>query len=408
MKPTISIVLPTRNAGPQFAQLLERLTSEHSERELEIVVIDSGSTDGTVDVARKFATRVLEIPPASFNHGLTRNLGIQNSLGEICVLLVQDATPIADEWLEALIRPFGADPMICGVTTRQVARSTADVVTNWEVVNHNRILGLEPNVRFMPDWSEFEHLSFEKKLFLCNFDNVCSAIRRSTWEKYPFRPLAFAEDLDWGVRVLQAGNKIAYEPGAGVIHSHERPALYHLRRYYVSGKLVPKILQCPAVAPPSSDDPDLFRQISTLLEEVFCSLFLWDQVNGYISGYEWRQWMTQAEGMGFTVAANGGQKSEKMNRGFRKWLRLPDVLAAHSPSPTPARIHPLRAHFFFLLRQVAEGVPELDSALVRYIMVHCLARTLGGFLGAHYLWSEGQLRISPDLHALDSMLSLGV
>jgi rhamnosyltransferase len=408
MKPTTSIVLPTRNAGPQFGELLERLTGENPKTELEIVVIDSGSTDGTVDLARKFGARVLEIPSVSFNHGLTRNLGIQNCAGEICVLLVQDAMPIEEDWLEALIRPFGSDPMICGVTTRQVPRPTADVVTNWEVVNHNRILGLESNVRFIPDWSAFESLSFEKKLFLCNFDNVCSAVRRSTWEEYPFRPLAFAEDLDWGVRVLQAGNKIAYEPGAGVIHSHERPALYHLRRYYVSGKLVPKILQCPAVAPPSSDDPDLFRQISTLLEEVFCSLFLWDQLNGYISGYEWRQWMTQAERMGFTVAANGRQKSEKMYRGFRKWLRLPDVLTAHSPSPTQAGNHPMRAHFFFLLREVAEGVPEMDSALVRHIMVHCLARTLGGFLGAHYLWSERQLRISPDLDALDSMLSLGV
>lgn len=68
----------------------------------------------------------------------------------------------------------------------------------------------------------------------------------------------------------------------------------------------------------------------------------------------------------------------------------------------------MRAHFFFLLREVARQVPELDSALVRHIMVHCLARTLGGFLGAHYLWSEQQKGISPDLHALDSVLSRGV
>lgn len=314
MKPIVSIILPTRNAGPEFEQLLERVRSQKLRMELEIVVVDSGSTDSTVDLARKFAARVLEVPPASFNHGLTRNVGIQNSVGEICVLLVQDAMPIAENWLDALICPFGTDPMICGVTTRQVPRPTADVVTQWEVVNHNRILGLEANVRSIPDWSAFQPLPFEKKLFLCNFDNVCSAIRRSTWEKHPFQALAFAEDLDWGVRVLLAGNKIAYTPDAGVIHSHERPALYHLRRHYLSGKLVPKILQCAAADATSPNDADLFRLISTLVEEVFCSLFLWDQLNGYISADEWRQWMTEAECIGFTIAANGTQKSENKSR----------------------------------------------------------------------------------------------
>ena len=118
--------------------------------------------------------------------------------------------------------------------------------------------------------------------------------------------------------------------------------------------------------------------------------------------------MTQAECVGFTVPANGRQKSEQMNQGFRKWLRFPDLVTAHSAWHTQVANHPLRAHFFFLLREVAEQVSELDSALVRHIMVHCLARTLGGFLGAHYFWSERQRQISPDLHALDSMLSLGV
>lgn len=406
MKPTVSIILPTRNAGPEFGQLLERLRNQKSSLELEIVVVDSGSSDGTLDVARKFAARVLEISPASFNHGLTRNFGIQNSVGEICVLLVQDAMPIAEDWIEALIRPFGRDPMICGVTTRQVPRPNADVVTHWEVVNHNRILGLEPNVRSIPDWNAFERLSFEKKLFLCNFDNVCSAIRRSTWEEHPFRPLPFAEDLDWGVRVLQAGNKIAYEPTAGVIHSHNRPALYHLRRYYVSGKLVPKILHCPTTETPCSNDLDLFRVINTLLEEGFCSLFLWDQLNGCVSRYEWQQWMTLAERVGFARAVTGRPIGDKMKQVLRKWFRSADAFSAHSPKLVGN--HPMRGHFFFLAREIAQMAPELNSATARHIMVHCLARTLGGFLGAYYSWSEGQKRISPDLHTLDSALSLGV
>src|SRR5437879_3009558 len=122
MKPSISIVVPTRNAGREFSQLLERLRTQKGSHNPEIVVVDSGSSDGTTDVARHFGAAVVEIPAATFNHGLTRNLGIQHAQGEICVLLVQDALPISDQWLEALVHHFDTDPLICGVTTRQVPR----------------------------------------------------------------------------------------------------------------------------------------------------------------------------------------------------------------------------------------------------------------------------------------------
>jgi rhamnosyltransferase len=56
--------------------------------------VDSGSSDGTADVARRFGAKVVEVAATSFNHGLTRNLGIQHSCGEICVQLVQDALPV--------------------------------------------------------------------------------------------------------------------------------------------------------------------------------------------------------------------------------------------------------------------------------------------------------------------------
>ena len=109
MKPTVSIVVLTRNAGPEFCQLLERVTTQRDRRP-EIVVVDSGSSDGTPDLARRFGAKVIDIPAASFNHGQTRNLGIQHSQGEICVLLVQDALPVDDQWLENLTGHFHGDP----------------------------------------------------------------------------------------------------------------------------------------------------------------------------------------------------------------------------------------------------------------------------------------------------------
>ena len=68
---------------------------------------------------------------------------------------------------------------------------------------------------------------------LCNFDNVCSAIRRSVWKEIPFSTNEFAEDLEWGRRVVEAGWKIAYEPTAFVVHSHARSLAYEFKRGYL-------------------------------------------------------------------------------------------------------------------------------------------------------------------------------
>jgi glycosyltransferase involved in cell wall biosynthesis len=269
MRPTVSIVIPTRNAGPGFRELLDRLRIQKGFYEPEIVVIDSESSDGTPDIARQYGAHVTEISARSFNHGSARNLGIQQARGEICILLVQDALPIHNDWLQALVNPFEQDPAICGVTTAQLPRPECDIVCRWEIQHHNSYLGQKFAIRSLPNWDSFSRLSIQERFFACNFDNVCSAVRKSAWEECPFQPLAFAEDLDWGLRILRQGKKIAYEPAAVVLHSHLRPAIYHLRRQYISAKVVPEILEAPIPATFSSSDQELFAAISDLIQEVF-------------------------------------------------------------------------------------------------------------------------------------------
>ncbi len=79
-------------------------------------------------------------------------------------------------------------------------------------------------------------------------------LRRSVWSRHPFQPLPFAEDLDWARRVLKAGFKLVYEPDSRVIHSHDRPPAYHLKRHYVGAKTIPSIrvtlpMRAPVRAP---------------------------------------------------------------------------------------------------------------------------------------------------------------
>jgi rhamnosyltransferase len=79
----------------------------------------------------------------------------------------------------------------------------------------------------------YEALSPAERLALCTFDNVCSCIRRDVWKRHPFRAAAIAEDLAWAKEVLLEGYDLAYVPGAAVVHSHDRPASYELRRTYL-------------------------------------------------------------------------------------------------------------------------------------------------------------------------------
>ena len=417
MKPTVSIIVPTRNAGSEFCQLLERVNTQKGSHHPEIIIVDSGSSDGTLDVARRFGANVIEISPASFNHGSTRNLGIQHARGEICVLLVQDALPIDSHWLESLIQHFDRDPLICGVTSRQIPRPETDIVARWEVEHHNNFLGHEVKIRSISDWGEFARLPLQDRFFMCNFDNVCSAIRRSAWEEHPFRPLVFAEDLDWAVRVLRAGNRIAYEPAAAVVHSHVRPAIYHLRRQYISAKVVPEILECPIPGAVSLNDQEFFRSVNHLTQEAFSFLLFASQLGRCIAPTEWRQWVKFAETAGVVEVSGEGQESRQLAREYARrlwsWLPVPDNFKS-SPRLT-ARSHlrslrdnRMRGHFFFLLSEVAEGVPELSPAVLRHLIVHCLARTLGGYLGGYYLLSRSQGNISPELYNVDQMLCVGV
>src|SRR5262249_16787808 len=68
---------------------------------------------------------------------------------------------------------------------------------------------------------------------LCTFDDVCACIRRTVWERIPYRATYFGEDVEWGKRVIQAEYALVYEPEAAVIHSHERSAWYEYKRTYL-------------------------------------------------------------------------------------------------------------------------------------------------------------------------------
>jgi rhamnosyltransferase len=211
----VSIVIPTLNGGETFRECLAAIFSQKTDTSFEVIVMDSGSTDGTVEMLRGFDVRLVEVGPGEFNHGETRNRGIAMAGGEVVILMTQDAVPISDGWLDAMTRPFEEDPLVAGVYARQVPRDDADVLTrkhleSWLTGRPSR------HVSYIEDRAEYERMRPMKRYFFCNFDDVCSAIRKDVWEKIPYERTDFAEDLEWSKKVLEAGFKIVYEPGAAV------------------------------------------------------------------------------------------------------------------------------------------------------------------------------------------------
>jgi rhamnosyltransferase len=226
--PSISIVVPTFNGATTLPALLEAVSRQRIDRSFETIAIDSGSTDGSVDLLRAAGARLISIPGGMFNHGLTRNLGIDAALGSLIVLIVQDAVPASDTWLAALTEPLARDSCLAGTFARQLPRPDAGALTRHY---HRQWLASSDRPRTIAaTGAELDAELPLARLDRCTFDNVCSCIRRSVWQQHPFRETSIAEDVEWARDVLLSGYRIAYVPDAAVVHSHERSASYEFHR----------------------------------------------------------------------------------------------------------------------------------------------------------------------------------
>ncbi|MDP9486373.1 MAG: glycosyltransferase family 2 protein [Actinomycetota bacterium] len=227
-----SVVVLTYNAGPAFEGLLESLIAQETDFDYEVLVVDSGSTDGTAELARRYGVGVHRIPQTAFDHGMTRNTGISLSRGEYVALIVQDAVPLDRWWLAAMVENLDRDGLVAGVYGRQIPRPesgalTRALVSGWPTAAHER------REQFVGTPGLYREMPPRERRLLATFDNVSSCLRRSVWEQIPFEQTSFGEDLRWGARVIEAGYKLVYEPRSAVLHSHERGGLYDLRRNYV-------------------------------------------------------------------------------------------------------------------------------------------------------------------------------
>ena len=222
----ISVIIPVRNGGADLRRCLAAIAEQTVDDEFEIIVIDSGSTDGSAQLSRSFGARVIGIEAAGFTHGGSRNVGGQAAQGELLVFTSQDAYAEDEFWLERLRTPFAIDHALGGVYGRQLPHHGS---TPPEEYFLGFLYGTEQRLqRVRSD----DQLSMRTTLF----SNVNSAIPRHIWEEFPFvEDIIMSEDQEWCVRVLLAGKSVYYEPTAAVRHSHQYTLKSAMQRFFDSG-----------------------------------------------------------------------------------------------------------------------------------------------------------------------------
>ena len=230
--PRASVLLLTWNGAATLPAVLDAVAAQETDFPFETVAVDSGSTDGTLALLDGRVDRVIRIPNETFNHGLTRNLGIEACRGEVVALLVQDALPASRRWLAALAGPLFADEGLAGTFARQIPRTDASPVTRYYLERWIACSDV-PRTSGIASAEHFRALSPMDQFMSCVFDNVSSCIRRDVWRELPFPATRIAEDLEWARAALLAGHRLAFVPEAAVVHSHERSARYELWRTYL-------------------------------------------------------------------------------------------------------------------------------------------------------------------------------
>lgn len=234
--PFVSVFLPTFNGAATLPEVLGQLRRQQTPFDYELVAIDSTSRDNTPALLREHGVRFETIPASQFNHGATRNAGVALCRGRYVVMMTQDALPADEHYLAHLIAPFAADDRIAGVTARQ--RPVPDSTLLPKIDLHLWVAGRDRSVvRYRSDYADYDSLSPMARRTLCNFDDIAGAIRKSVWRRFPYPALNFAEDLEWGKQVFEAGYGLAHAADAVVYHSHDRSFWYEFKRAFVTSEI---------------------------------------------------------------------------------------------------------------------------------------------------------------------------
>ena len=218
----VTVAVLTYNGETYLEQILNAVEKQSVDGEVDILVIDSGSTDGTLGiVARHPAVRLHQIPNSEFGHGKTRNLAARLARGEFIAYLTHDAIPASDAWLRELLAPLRDEAAdIKAVMGKQIPRPGCFPLLKYEI--EGVFAGFGPDFGttvFFDDGTAEEQGLIDALSF---YSDVNSATRTAFLRnEIPYRDVRYSEDMMFGQDIIEAGYKKAYAPRGAVIHSND-------------------------------------------------------------------------------------------------------------------------------------------------------------------------------------------
>jgi rhamnosyltransferase len=214
-KPVCSIIIRAFNEEKHIKRLLIGI-SEQTIKDVQIILVDSGSTDGTIEETRDFPVEVVKIPPHEFTFGHALNVGIEHAIADLIVMASAHVYPVYPDWLETLLSPF-TDPNVA-LTYGKQRGSESTHFSEQQIFQH---------------WYS-DHSQPRQHYPFCN--NANAAIRRSLWQNHPYdESLPGLEDLAWAKWAQENGYSVNYVAESEVIHVHNESTTGIFNRYRREG-----------------------------------------------------------------------------------------------------------------------------------------------------------------------------
>ncbi len=230
----VTVAIPVLNGARYLDEVLTAVRAQVVDREVELLVWDSGSTDSSLEIAERHGARIHRLPKSEFSHGGTRNRMAAMARGEHIAFLTQDATPASPRWLAALLEGFTLADDVAAVFGPHVPRPDASHMIKCEMERHFAVWGEGRSVDVQRiDRSPAGLAAYRAFPGRWTFlSDVNCAVARWALERIPYRDVPYAEDQLLGRELVEAGYAKVFHPEAAVVHSHDYSPGRFLRRYF--------------------------------------------------------------------------------------------------------------------------------------------------------------------------------
>jgi glycosyltransferase involved in cell wall biosynthesis len=309
--PLYSVVIRAYNEEKYIGRLLEGILHQTVKEQVEIIIVDSGSTDATISIARRYPVQVVQIQPGEFTFGKSLNRGISQAQGEFIIIASAHVFPVYPDWIERLVAPF-SDQKVALTYGKQRGNSSTKF-------SEHQVFA-----RWFPETSNPNQLHP-----FCN--NANAAIRRSVWQDHHYdESLSGLEDLAWAQVVIDIGHTIAYVAEAEIIHVHDETPQGIYNRYRREAMAFKRIY-------PEERFRlwDLFRLITTNITSDLWHAGQDGQLFENFGGILWFRWMQ------FWGTYHGYRQSGPLTRQLRRTFYYPQGIKSKNAS-VERHVEPIR------------------------------------------------------------------